>query len=114
MKLFSHWNSILTVATLAVALGATGASAAPENSAPVAPKMAGNPVFPGNYADPEGIVFDKTYWVYPTYSADYDDQTHFDAFSSPDMVTWTKHPNILTVNDIGWAKRAMWGALDYS
>ena len=53
-------------------------------------------------------MFDKTYWVYPTYSADYNDQTHFDAFSSPDMVTWTKHPNILTVNDIGWAKRAMW------
>ena len=67
-----------------------------------------NPIFPGYYADPEGIIFDQTYWIYPTYSAPYDEQTHFDAFSSPDLVTWTKHPNILTVGDISWAKRAMW------
>ena len=30
---------------------------------------AGNPIFPGNYADPEGLVFGDTYWIYPTYSA---------------------------------------------
>ena len=28
----------------------------------------GNPVFPGWYADPEGIIFDNEYWIYPTYS----------------------------------------------
>ncbi len=99
--------STLTIAALAIALNAPGVFAAPDANM-AAPKTAGNPVFPGNYADPEAIVFDKTYWIYPTYSADYNDQTHFDAFSSPDLVTWTKHPNILTVDDIGWAKRAMW------
>ena len=67
-----------------------------------------NPVFPGWYADPEGIVFGKTYWIYPTFSAPYDQQTHFDAFSSPDLVHWTKHPDILTTKDVKWAKRAMW------
>lgn len=36
------------------------------------------PVFPGWYADPEGVVFGDTYWIYPTYSADYDEQTFMD------------------------------------
>ena len=32
------------------------------------PKTSGNPVFPGWYADPEGVVFGDEYWIYPTYS----------------------------------------------
>lgn len=68
----------------------------------------GNPVFPGWYADPEGAVFGKTFWIYPTYSADYEQQTFIDAFSSPDLVTWTKHPHVVDTNAISWAKRAMW------
>jgi beta-xylosidase len=51
----------------------------------------GNPVFPGWYADPEAEVFGKEYWIYPTYSAPFDKQVFFDAFSSPDLVHWTKH-----------------------
>ncbi len=34
----------------------------------------GNPVFPGWYADPEGIIFNKEYWIFPTFSAPYKDQ----------------------------------------
>ncbi len=68
----------------------------------------GNPVFPGWYADPEGAVFKNTFWIYPTYSAPYNQQVHFDAFSSKDMVTWTKHPHILDTSSIQWAHRAMW------
>ena len=68
----------------------------------------GNPVFPGWYADPEGAVFKNTFWIYPTYSAPYNQQVHFDAFSSKDMVTWTKHPHILDTSSIKWAHRAMW------
>ena len=41
----------------------------------------GNPIFEGWYADPEGIVFGDEYWIYPTYSAAYDDQIFMDAFS---------------------------------
>jgi hypothetical protein len=55
----------------------------------------GNPVFAGWYADPEGIIFNKHYWIYPTFSAPYKDQVFFDAFSSPDLVNWTKHHRIL-------------------
>lgn len=68
----------------------------------------GNPVFPGWYADPEGIIFDKQYWIYPTYSAPYNNQVYFDAFSSTDLVTWTKHERILDTTRVNWAKRAMW------
>lgn len=71
-------------------------------------KKAGNPVFPGWYADPEGIIYGNQYWVFPTYSAPYDQQVFLDAFSSPDLVAWTKHPRILDTAAIKWAKRAMW------
>ena len=68
----------------------------------------GNPVFEGWYADPEGIIFGDTYWIYPTYSAPYKQQIFFDCFSSKDLVNWTKHPRILDNKAIGWARRAMW------
>src|SRR5574340_698317 len=77
----------------------------------------GNPIFPGWYADPEAHIYNKMYWVYPTYSDDYKDvpsgrtalsgyqkgiqkntitkqylkQTFLDAFSSADLVHWKKH-----------------------
>ena len=71
-------------------------------------QTSGNPVFPGWYADPEAAIFDNTYWVYPTYSDKYNKQVFFDAFSSPDLIHWTKHPQILDTTAIRWAHRAMW------
>ena len=68
----------------------------------------GNPLFPGWYADPEAAVFGKEYWIYPTYSAPYGQQIFFDAFSSSDLVHWTKHPHILDTQRVQWAQRAMW------
>lgn len=71
-------------------------------------KMSGNPIFEGWYADPEGIIFDDKYWVYPTYSAPYDQQVFMDAFSSTDLVNWTKHERIVDTASVKWVKRAMW------
>ena len=71
-------------------------------------KTSGNPIVNGWYADPEAAVFGKTYWVYPTYSAKYNEQVFLDAFSSPDLVNWTKHNRILDTAAVKWAKRAMW------
>lgn len=71
-------------------------------------QTSGNPLFPGWYADPEGIVFGKTYWIYPTYSAKYKEQVFMDAFSSADLVTWKKHERIIDTAAIKWAKKAMW------
>ncbi|WP_456866849.1 glycoside hydrolase family 43 protein [Galbibacter sp. BG1] len=67
-----------------------------------------NPVFPGWYADPEGIIFNDEYWIFPTYSALYEDQVFFDAFSSPDLVNWTKHEKVLDTSAVKWAKKAVW------
>ena len=68
----------------------------------------GNPIFPGWYADPEGIVFNDEYWVFPTYSAEYKDQVFFDAFSSKDLITWEKHSSVLDTSIIKWAIGALW------
>ncbi len=89
-----------------------------------------NPVFPGWYADPEAIIFDDTYWIYPTlsmlhgedtitYKKDaerhtraitpgYNQQTHFDAFSSKDLINWTKHPSVLSIENVKWVEYALW------
>jgi len=68
----------------------------------------GNPVFDGAYADPEGAVFDGQYWIYPTTSLDFKDQLYMDAFSSADLVHWTKHENVLTNKDVSWLWQALW------
>ncbi|MBC3785894.1 glycoside hydrolase family 43 protein [Spirosoma utsteinense] len=68
----------------------------------------GNPIVKGWYADPEGVIFDKQYWIYPTYSAPYNEQVKLDAFSSPDLVNWTKHEQIIDTTAVRWVKRALW------
>ena len=68
----------------------------------------GNPLFPGWYADPEVAIFDDEYWIFPTFSAEYEDQIFLDAFSSPDLVNWTKHSRIIDTTAVKWAKIAMW------
>ena len=77
-------------------------------SVPNSKATSGNPIFEGWYADPEGAVFGKEYWVFPTFSAAYKQQLHLDAFSSKDLVTWEKHPNVIDTSVIKWAKQAIW------
>lgn len=98
------------------------------------PAAAENPVVPGWYADPEIRVFGDRYWIYPTYSdhtetpdvsehfsekqqelrkqqmvrPSYAIQTFFNAFSSPDLVNWTKHSHVLDVENVEWAAYAVW------
>lgn len=93
----------------------------------------GNPVIKGWYADPEAIIFDSTYWIFPTYSDDYEfrdtsvflskkqlalqkntinpqylKQTFLDAFSSTDLVNWQKHRHVLDVKNVDWAAYSLW------
>lgn len=97
--------------------------------------QAANPIVPGWYADPEIRLFAGKYWIYPTYSADGDvparastftleqqrmrarsdliwapflAQTFLDAFSSPDLVHWTRHARVLDVENVAWAAYAVW------
>ncbi|KAI1145140.1 putative glycosyl hydrolase [Nemania diffusa] len=85
------------------------------NSPPAEPRAAldyttseaGNPFVDGWYADPGSAIFDGVFWVYPTSSCAYEEQTYIDAFSSPDLINWTKHPNVLTVANVAWATKAL-------
>ena len=93
-------KSIVKYMFVAVALVATAAA--------YGQKMSGNPLFEGDYADPEGVVFGKTYWIYPTYSAPFEEQLYMDCFSSKDLVTWVKHERIIDNSSIKWLRLALW------
>jgi len=95
----SHVTGLVVAAVIGLPLGIAACSETPRS---------GNPIFPGWYADPEAHVFDKQYWIYPTYSAPYDSQVFMYAFSSRDLITWTKHPRIIDTSSVKWARRAMW------
>ena len=88
----------------------------------------------GWYADPEAHVFAGQYWIYPTSSDPgsaprpasafnpeqqklreghvvhpvYLLHTSLDAFSSPDLVHWTRHRDVLDVKHVPWAAYAVW------
>ncbi|SET63224.1 family 43 glycosylhydrolase [Stigmatella erecta] len=110
------WTPLILTATVHCGEGAasapdTGTSTAVEG-APLAgectPASSGNPLASGWYADPDIKVYNGVYWVYPTYSAPYDSQTYLDAFSSPDLINWTKHSKVLDKANVSWATRAVW------
>jgi len=67
--------------------------------------LGANPLFPGNYADPQIRVFGGEYWIFPTGSAD---GGGFDAFSSSDLKTWKRHLSVLRTKDVSWARTCMW------
>jgi beta-xylosidase len=90
---------VIVLAAAAVVMPARGAAQTTRS---------GNPILPGWYADPEAHVFAGRYWIFPTYSAPYDEQTFMDAFSSRDLVTWTRHPHVLDTANVKWAHRAVW------
>lgn len=71
-------------------------------------QKSGNPVFPGWYADPEAVIFENKYWIYPTFSDRYENQIFMDAFSSSDLVNWKKHHRIIDTTQVKWAHKAMW------
>lgn len=102
----------IAIAFLLVLFAITASAQSPEKKAAGSPAgalaKAGNPVVQGWYADPEAIIFGNKYWIFPTYSAPYNQQVFFDAFSSPDLINWTKHERILDTNRVQWARRAMW------
>lgn len=67
-----------------------------------------NPIIEGYYADPEAIVANNEFWIFPTFSAPYGKQVFLDAFSSKDLLTWEKHERIIDTSAVKWLKRAMW------
>lgn len=72
-------------------------------------RMSGNPLIEGWYADPEIHAFRGRYYIYPTFSAEYEKQTFFEAFSSPDLCDWRSEGRVLDFADVPWStNRAAW------
>lgn len=96
----------MSLAALLAVAGCSILDPAPKTPPPLT--LPPSPAFAGWYADPESAAFEGHFWIYPTFSAKYEEQTFFDAFSSADLAHWTKHPRVLEAKSIPWAKRAMW------
>jgi len=88
---------------LAAVTGGCAAGAPPDQD-----EWSGNPILPGWTADPEVAVLDGSYWIFPTHSAPYEEQVFLDAYSSHDLVTWTRHPRVLDTSIVTWARKALW------
>lgn len=83
------------------------AQSSPKSCQPHSPWT--NPIADGWYADPDGLKFGDTYWVYATLSISFDDQSWFDAFSSKDLVHWEHHARVFEAEGgSAWAKNAFW------
>lgn len=69
-----------------------------------------NPVLPGLFADPNIVLFDHTFYIYPTSDGFADwGATSFSAFSSPDLVRWTNAGVVLNLaTDLKWASGHAW------
>lgn len=67
------------------------------------PLTSGNPLFPGWYADPEIHFFAGRYYIYPTTSRAYHEQTFFECWSSDDLTHWRNEGVILDFKDVTWS-----------
>jgi beta-xylosidase len=67
------------------------------------------PILGGYTADPHAVVFDDTYYIYPTTDKAQWMTTDFVCWSSKDLVHWKNEGTILDVTkDLSWAKIRAW------
>lgn len=67
------------------------------------------PILEGFTADPDIVVFDDAFYVYPTSDKDNWLTTDFSAWSSKDLIHWKNEGMILDVTkDLKWAKIRAW------
>ncbi len=100
----ARWLSGLALLQLAACLGHATSS----NDDPAA-SDAPAPILEGLTADPHAVVFDDTYYVYPTSDKAEWLTTDFSAWSSKDLVHWQREGMLLDVTrDLQWAKLRAW------
>lgn len=69
----------------------------------------GNPILPGWNADPEIHIFEGKFFIYPTFSAKYEEQTFFEVWSSDDLTNWKNEGRIFDFAHVPWStNRAAW------
>jgi beta-xylosidase len=102
-------KSLLVLGWIAAAAAALAAEPA---TGPAQFEFKGNPLVRDvSSTDPDAHVWDGTVWVYcsqdhekrPGDSGVYDRMDGYHAFSSPDLVHWTDHGEIMHSRDIAWA-----------
>lgn len=77
---------------------------------------ADNPIIQNIFApDPAPMVYDDTVYLYTTHDEDetvgnFYTMLNWHAFSSKDMVNWTSHGQIFSLDDISWANDRAWAA----
>ncbi|WP_159888604.1 family 43 glycosylhydrolase [Paenibacillus puerhi] len=73
-------------------------------------KLYNNPALPGLYADPNVVVFDNKFYIYPTTDGFPGwSSSKFKVFSSDNLVDWTDHGVILDLpRDTTWAPGNAW------
>lgn len=81
-----------------------------EHPTPTAQCTEPGSTLPGWYADPALVTIQGQWWLYPTtdglpgWAAD-----SFRAFSSPDLVNWTDHGDVLRLgDDVQWVSERAW------
>ena len=80
----------------------------------MADRMGKNPIIDSIYtADPAPMVYEDTLYLYTTHDEDVlknDFYTMYDwrCFSTKDMVNWTDHGKIFSLDDITWADDRAW------
>lgn len=86
---FSLLLHVMKLSKLASLLGVAAAAANGFSSGlNLTTAEAGNPIFDGWFADPEIRVYDDVFWIFATTSVAFDNQKHFDAWSSTDLAHW--------------------------
>lgn len=70
-----------------------------------------NPILPDFHADPSAREWDGRMWIYPSHDLPGStgwDMTDWHCFSSEDLVHWTDHGVIFSLEDVSWADRWAW------
>lgn len=72
--------------------------------------FAQKPILPDFHADPSAHEWDGKFWIYPSTdepgSSDWKQMKRWECFSSTDLVTWTNHGQIFSLDDISWASHS--------
>ncbi len=68
-------------------------------------------ILPDFHADPSAHVWDGKMWIYPSHDiagSEFWDMVDWHCFSSADLVNWTDHGVIFSLDDISWAEKWAW------